>query len=248
MPEQQVCLRCQQTIGFFDWLTRKKRDERFCSRCYADLLEEEWQQTLFLIRQGNLPIVPADVHQLSLHSNEICHLAISALYHKQNRREMVYLPGMLISTDKHLYFIANNQRSTTIQWSNVMHIACQNEDRRRRTSGGVFLTLAKGTGAGFYGVDKPEYVAAILETEVRIAKRQLVLTHDFEGRRKPIPQHVISQVFYQYGGKCAGCGAYGRGVELQVDHRIPWSLGGSDDIGNLQLLCSVCNKKKGQRI
>ena len=32
---------------------------------------------------------------------------------------------------------------------------------------------------------------------------------------------------------------------LEIDYRIPKSLGGADSIKNLQLLCSKCNRKKG---
>ncbi|MYA98381.1 HNH endonuclease [Candidatus Poribacteria bacterium] len=34
---------------------------------------------------------------------------------------------------------------------------------------------------------------------------------------------------------------------LEVDHIIATSVGGTDHIGNLQLLCSNCNRIKGNR-
>lgn len=33
--------------------------------------------------------------------------------------------------------------------------------------------------------------------------------------------------------------------KLQGDHIIPWSRGGATDWGNMQLLCSECNRQKG---
>jgi len=49
----------------------------------------------------------------------------------------------------------------------------------------------------------------------------------------------------QYG-RCAMCGktALEDHVRLQVDHRMPQSLGGSNEIENLQPLCEECNRGK----
>lgn len=46
---------------------------------------------------------------------------------------------------------------------------------------------------------------------------------------------------------CCACGASpatSSGVELHVDHRVPWSRGGDTVLSNLQTLCSVCNLGK----
>ena len=46
---------------------------------------------------------------------------------------------------------------------------------------------------------------------------------------------------------CRGCGASPAltpGVELQVDHVVPWSKGGRTEKENLQTLCSRCNLGK----
>jgi len=46
---------------------------------------------------------------------------------------------------------------------------------------------------------------------------------------------------------CCACGsspAFFLGVELQVDHIVPWSKGGETVLENLQTLCSVCNLGK----
>lgn len=46
---------------------------------------------------------------------------------------------------------------------------------------------------------------------------------------------------------CCACGAspaLSPGVELHVDHIIPWSKGGETIFGNLQTLCSLCNQGK----
>jgi len=46
---------------------------------------------------------------------------------------------------------------------------------------------------------------------------------------------------------CCACGrspATTAGVELHVDHVVPWSKGGETILNNLQTLCSVCNLGK----
>jgi len=51
-------------------------------------------------------------------------------------------------------------------------------------------------------------------------------------------------VFERDNYKCRHC----RSTEnLSVDHIEPWSLGGSNDLDNLQTLCLRCNASKGAR-
>lgn len=53
--------------------------------------------------------------------------------------------------------------------------------------------------------------------------------------------HLLSRVF-DY--KCVKCG---RGGELHADHIVPYSLGGSGEIDNIQPLCQHCNSVKSNR-
>ena len=54
-------------------------------------------------------------------------------------------------------------------------------------------------------------------------------------------------LYGEQGGACNGCGHHFPAHALAIDHIIPRAKGGSDDIGNLQLLCSGCNSVKGDR-
>jgi 5-methylcytosine-specific restriction endonuclease McrA len=53
---------------------------------------------------------------------------------------------------------------------------------------------------------------------------------------------------YQVTYVCRRCrNEFTRLDDLEVDHIIPVSRGGSDRPSNLQLLCPICNKRKGSR-
>ncbi|WP_298341834.1 HNH endonuclease [Ferrimicrobium sp.] len=60
--------------------------------------------------------------------------------------------------------------------------------------------------------------------------------------RKKIPEDVKQLVMVRDGAKCAYCGST---VDIQFDHIIPISLGGSSNPENLQILCGPCNRRKG---
>lgn len=48
-------------------------------------------------------------------------------------------------------------------------------------------------------------------------------------------------VYARDGGKCRCCGS---SLNLEYDHIIPFSCGGSSDRTNIQLLCRSCNRSK----
>jgi hypothetical protein len=60
-------------------------------------------------------------------------------------------------------------------------------------------------------------------------------------RRDVIPDDVKQLVWLRDGGRCRHCGAQ---AELQFDHIIPFSMGGSSNPENLQILCGPCNRRK----
>lgn len=64
-------------------------------------------------------------------------------------------------------------------------------------------------------------------------------------RRVTIPDEVRIFVWQRDGGACVKCGS---NQNLEYDHIIPASKGGSNTARNLQLLCEECNRAKSDNI
>src|SRR5690348_14985959 len=61
---------------------------------------------------------------------------------------------------------------------------------------------------------------------------------------EPIPDSLRYQASKQAGGRCQLCGITAKERALDVDHIIPRSRGGKNEVANLQVLCSKCNRSK----
>jgi len=82
-----------------------------------------------------------------------------------------------------------------------------------------------------------------IETSMLIDLNQLSIERTFAlpGKRY--------QVFQRDGWKCVICGKHPENAEvvLHVDHILPKSKGGADELDNYQTLCDLCNLGKGNR-
>lgn len=64
-------------------------------------------------------------------------------------------------------------------------------------------------------------------------------------KRTHIPRGLRHEVFKHDNYTCVECGARkDDGATLHVNHKIPVSKGGSDELDNLQTLCKECNLNK----
>ena len=66
--------------------------------------------------------------------------------------------------------------------------------------------------------------------------------------RSALPAKLRYKILKRDRFTCMSCGARAPDVELEVDHIIPVSRGGTDDEKNLTTKCLSCNRGKGDTI
>ena len=84
-----------------------------------------------------------------------------------------------------------------------------------------------------------EQRAADITTQSPLAKRRT---------RREISDRQRFRILVRDGFRCKSCGAsplIGPGIELHVDHILPWSKGGETTDDNLESKCKKCNLGKG---
>jgi 5-methylcytosine-specific restriction endonuclease McrA len=80
-----------------------------------------------------------------------------------------------------------------------------------------------------------------------VIKSQLKSKPTQKKKSRYIPASVRVTVLHRDSYKCIFCGRSSKQIQLEVDHIIPFSKGGNNDISNLQTLCIDCNRGKGAR-
>lgn len=92
---------------------------------------------------------------------------------------------------------------------------------------------------------KPNYKLQVLE----LIDKENIFFESIQGksveRSRNIPQNIRDQVWRRAEGKCEECGS---NQNLEFDHIVPFSKGGSNTYRNIQLLCESCNRKKYNNI
>src|SRR5207237_2725730 len=137
------------------------------------------------------------------------------------------IDGRLVITSKRIHFLSSTG-GWKVLFKNVMRI--------QQAQGGIYLELATKSGNGHYDVPDTLITFAIIEAVTRITKRQL-LAPQANAESRNIPQDVKTAVWQRDQGKCVQCGD---SSYLEFDHVIPFSKGGSNTIGNIQLLFRRC--------
>ncbi|MBW1796114.1 MAG: HNH endonuclease [Deltaproteobacteria bacterium] len=82
-----------------------------------------------------------------------------------------------------------------------------------------------------------------LQKEIRLFEK--LESADIQQSREAIPEEIRFAVWRRDGGKCVKCGSK---KNLEFDHIIPVSKGGSNTERNIQILCEKCNREKSAKI
>lgn len=88
-----------------------------------------------------------------------------------------------------------------------------------------------------FGHDCPVYYVAEPFTETKELRR---IT-------RTIPRVIQFKVLKRENQICSECGNSVKDEDVEFDHIIPWSKGGATEEYNIRLLCSKCNKKRGNK-
>lgn len=107
---------------------------------------------------------------------------------------------------------------------------CEDTFRRKFGSWKKALVLA------YNSVDKNDNIKQPVE--------KLAIQKSPQKQREEISIRRRFLVFKRDQFICVLCGRAGIGVKLEIDHKIPVSKGGGNNIDNLQTLCFECNRGK----
>jgi hypothetical protein len=83
------------------------------------------------------------------------------------------------------------------------------------------------------------------ERSLQRVKWEAIANKETEKRSRRVSTEVKRAVFERDEGKCVKCGS---SENIEYDHDIPFSKGGSNGVRNIQLLCKECNRQKSNKI
>ncbi|MBR4789476.1 MAG: HNH endonuclease [Treponema sp.] len=79
-----------------------------------------------------------------------------------------------------------------------------------------------------------------LKTKIEFHESDVIVNNP-KRKRPAIPSAVKREVFLRDQGRCVICGSR---ENIEFDHELPFSKGGSSTVRNIRLLCQKCNRHK----
>jgi 5-methylcytosine-specific restriction endonuclease McrA len=82
-------------------------------------------------------------------------------------------------------------------------------------------------------------------TKEGIRYRRIIKSKQY---KKTLPKGIRHEVLKRDDFRCVECGATNKQTPLQIDHILPISKGGTDELDNLRTLCNICNISKSDLV
>ncbi len=198
------------------------------------------------IMRGRLPVVPHDTLPIDLPARQTPHFAGRCTLTEQRPTSSGVKTdryhGEFVLTHTHYHFVSDHdERNLSEPLAKVVR-------RQDHPSGFVLSRSTRKGTLGFRIHDDPELALQVFAMAIELAKGRLPQSLQDNAEFRPtrhIPRDVRQRVWVEYGGRCSNCGST---HYLEYDHIIPHAKGGSNDFGNIQLLCRACNLAKSDSI
>jgi len=133
--------------------------------------------------------------------------------------------------------------SPMLQDDGSILLATQNGQVMQRDEFNEFMAAC----IAFYEKTTPAEISAMNTEAAEMVKPPKLVISDkvkMRDRASSARSRIYKQLAARDGEKCRQCGSTHK---LHVDHIKPISLGGTNDLTNLQLLCQSCNIKKSNK-
>jgi len=95
--------------------------------------------------------------------------------------------------------------------------------------------------------DEKRKLISLCDTKLNEFKEKRPDIFDHRGQAGPVKNSLRYKVLKSSNFRCELCGATNKDRPLDVDHIIPVTKSGATEESNLQVLCSKCNRSKGNK-
>ena len=186
------------------------------------------------LKQGRIPVKSSS---RLLNSSESCFLECRVTQHRNLKAGVKSTSGTITVTNTRIIFVAeDNVGNWETSLGKVLSVQ----------GGGTSFQLQTSStkASGRFDTHTP-HAGLIVESATKLHKRLLDMGGNEEVKSRRISQEVKAAVWQRDRGQCVECGA---ADYLEFDHVIPFSRGGANTEGNIQLLCRRCNLAKSDKI